>query len=145
MAAVTAVLMLAGCSALGPNESEHYRDQMTLSGFRRVGTYFDTSATAYFVGPVAADLTTVTSGPQLVVKKETRPMRNGVQQTVALGTGYSSDTGNCNVLFWAVERSSAVSVLQDWGKLTSVEQTGLTGGTLIGIEVDVVCTAQDDK
>ena len=97
MAGVTTVLMLAGCSAPGPNEFERYRDQMTLSGPRTVGTYFDTSATAYFVGQADADLAPVTSGPQLVAKKDTKPMRNGVPQTVALGTGYSGDTGNCNL------------------------------------------------
>ncbi|WP_433364985.1 hypothetical protein ACQPZX_34955 [Actinoplanes sp. CA-142083] len=145
MGAVSAVLMLMGCSAFGSNESERYRDKLALSGFREVGAYFDTSATAYFVGPADADITAVASGPQLVVKKDGQPMKNGVQQTVALGTGYSTDTGNCDLLFWSIDASSAVSVLQDWGKLTSTEKAGLDGGTLIGIEVDVICNAQADK
>ena len=145
MVVVLAVLALSGCAMLGPNESERYRDELRLDGFRRVATFFsDGAAQALFVGPAGADLSSAAHGPSLVVSKDPKPTTNGVFRTVALGTGFSQDSGNCSTTFWTVEAKSATGYIDGFAKVTDKEAAGLADGSLVGIEAHVVCAAQDD-
>jgi hypothetical protein len=138
VALALAVLLLAGCSD-NPNESEQYRSKITVDGFRHVGDSYDKSASAYYVGPQGTDLAKAITGPDLKVKMDDSPSTIGAFTTVATATG-----NGCNVLIRTVTGTGAANFLANHGKLTDTDRTGLTAGTLIGLEIDTICKPQSD-
>ena len=148
VAAVSLLLAgLSGCATLGSNESERYRDQIRVAGFRHVGDVLAQlgAAHAYFVGGADVDVLGAVSGPELALQADDRDLSVGIFQRIASGYGRTDETGKCHVTVERITGDTTAQFLASYGDLTKAEETGLTDGTMVGVKAGVICEAQADR
>lgn len=127
------------------NESEHYRDVVTIVGHQRVDRQTHRSAYAVFVGRPLTDAEVAVNvyAPHVKWAHEEEATANGDLSLVAEGYG-TLDGVRCYVKVARI-RPGAAATAVGAGKLTVDQQAGLMGGSLEAIKVAVLCDPQDES
>lgn len=138
-------VVLTGCSAPEPNDSERYRDRVTVEGFRVVDSdYYQRTATAAYVGAVDVDVAAAVSGPGLTVVKGGRDLSSGALTYLADGFGSAADTGRCWVSVYRHKPGRAAVDNLGSDRIDARERAGIVDGSVARVDVRVVCDAQAD-
>jgi hypothetical protein len=138
--------LAAGYLVLRPqppvNESEQYRDDITVLGHQRVRADTGRGAYAYFVGDELSDTEAAISVTAPLVhwfREASYP--NGDLSLIVEGYGHL-DTVRCYVKVQRVRPEAAVRMIGAQ-HLTTEQQAGLTDETLEALKIMVLCDPQD--
>lgn len=125
-----------------PNESERYRDVVTVLGHQRVRAETSRYAYAFFVGDELSDPEVIISVTAPLVRWfREKTYSDGDLSLVAQGYG-TLDGVRCFIKVQRVRPKAAVRVV-GVQNLTAEQQAGLTDGTLEALKVMVLCDPQD--
>lgn len=145
---VLAVLsaLVAGYLILRPpptNESERYRDDISVLGHQRVLADSARGASAVFVGAELSDseVTLSIAAPHVQWFQEEASYPSGDLSLVVQGYG-RLDAVRCFVKVHRIRPQAAVRVVGA-NHLTAEQQAGLINGSLEAIKVGVLCDPQD--
>jgi hypothetical protein len=126
-----------------PNESERYRDAVTVMGHQRVISAYSRMAYAIFVGEELSDSEVAVSVSAPQTRWITlRTLSDGDLSLVTEGYGVMDDI-RCFVKVQRIRPDAAVRLIGA-GHLTAVQAAGLADGSLEAIKVAVLCDPQDD-
>lgn len=139
--------LVAGYLVLRPpllNESERYRDDVTILGHQRVYAATAKGAYAYFVGEELSDPEAAASVTAPLVKwSREQTYSDGDLSIVAQGYG-SLNGVRCYVKVQRIRRTAAVRMVGP-KHLSAQQQTGLNDGTLEALKIMVLCDPQDTR
>lgn len=139
--------LVAGYLILRPprlNESERYRDDVTILGHKRVATDTGRGAYAYFVGDELSDSEVAISitAPRVQWFREAS-YSNGDLSLVVEGYGLQNGV-RCYVKVHRIRPEAAVRMIGS-RHLSAEQQAGLVDETLEALKIMVLCDPQDTK
>jgi hypothetical protein len=127
---------------LSPNESERYRDGVTVLGHNRVLADSDRAAYAFFVGDELSDTEVAASvTAPLVQWFHEATISDGDLSLVVEGYGHM-DGVRCFVKVHRIRPQAAVGIIGA-RHLTEEQRAGLNSGALEALKVMVLCDPQD--
>jgi hypothetical protein len=125
-----------------PNESERYRDDVTVLGHQRVRAESARYAYAYFVGDELSDPEVAISVTAPLVRWfREESYSNGDLSLVVQGYGTLNGV-RCFIKVQRVRPKAAVRIV-GVENLSAAQQAGLTDGSLEALKVMVLCDPQD--
>jgi hypothetical protein len=139
-------LVLLGACNFYVNDSEAYRDSISIDSYQLVNRIYGQSAIAFYVGPFREndEILRSVSAPELTLRRD--PGRAEADPLyIAHGYGHTERTGECfvNISRLAGNESTIRRVGE---RSLSVEQrSGILDGTHSALRVGVVCEAHMDR
>lgn len=140
------LLLVTSTSCQLNNDSEIYRDAISINDYEVVSKGYGQSAIAFYVGPSRGneELLTDVSGPELTLSRDDG-FASADPRYVGHGYGYSEDTGECFVRLLRLEAADSTIGYIGERRLNAEQKAGILDGSKAVIRVGVVCERQADS